>query len=170
MKPACSGRMPDLCRGWYGQKIAGARCKTSCEKERQNMEEESDTGQPVQKKDKFRKNNKAPERHNLRSRKKGRLCFYVFLQENDRLHKRPAAGQNHCHGLCTGGFWRALCFLKLPVSVKGKGRCQLHWCTFTSTSAVCYRPDCRGYSGSFYGVRKDGGGVADSDWRPWATP
>ena len=65
--------MPDLCRGWHGQIIAGERCKNVLQKERQNMEKESNTGQISREKDNFVKTAKAPERHNLRSRKKGRL-------------------------------------------------------------------------------------------------
>lgn len=43
------------------------------------MEEESDTGQISTEKDNSVKTTKAPKRHNLRSRKKGRLCFLCLF-------------------------------------------------------------------------------------------
>ena len=62
------------------------------------------------------------------------MFFYVFLQENDRLHKRPAARQNHCHGLCTGDSGGS--FASEASGIR-KGRGSFIDSLFTSTSAVC---------------------------------
>lgn len=101
------------------------------------MEEESDTGQISTEKDNSVKTAKAPERHNLRSRKKGRLCFFMsFCRKTTGYIKGQPPGRIIAMGFALVILAGAL-LLKLPVSVREGADVSFIDALFTSTSAVC---------------------------------
>lgn len=64
------------------------------------------------------------------------MFFYVFLQENDRLHKGQPPGRIIAMGFALVILAGAL-LLKLPVSVREGADVSFIDALFTSTSAVC---------------------------------
>ena len=101
------------------------------------MEEESDTGQISTEKDNSVKTTKAPKRHNLRSRKKGRLCFFMsFCRKTTGYIKGQPPGRIIAMGFALVILAGAL-LLKLPVSVREGADVSFIDALFTSTSAVC---------------------------------